>query len=106
MRIPSLFHGFQVSRCRTSWRVASQYREGSRVRCGGGVLWSRLGLAEGSPRTRARVQGEATVYEDPFTLSRFASTPRSNELARRKPVSRKFTGALRRGRFVASAGAR
>ena len=56
-------------------------------------------------RARARVQGEATVYENPFTLSRSSSTPRSDELVRRKSVSRKFTGALR-GRFVVSAGAR
>ena len=67
-----------------------------------GLVWGSLKAV----RARARVQGEATVYENPFSLSRFASTPRSNELACRKPVSRKFTGALRRGRFVASAGAR
>ena len=47
MIIRLLFRGLQAPRGRTSWCVANQYRQSSRLRCGG-VLLSRRGLA--SPR--------------------------------------------------------
>ena len=86
MRIASLFHGLQAPRGRASWGVANQYRESSRVRCGGD-LWY-CGDALKAFRARARMQGEVTVYENPFTLSRFSSTLMSDELVCCKSVSR------------------
>ena len=74
-----------------------RYREGSRVRCGGAC-----GLGGGAliaVWARARVQGEASVYEDPFTRSRCSRIRRSDALECRKCASRKFTGAPR-GRLL------
>ena len=93
MRIPLLFHGFQVSRGRASVCLTMRYREGSRMRCGG--VCGLGGGALMAVRARVRVQGEATVYRDPFTLSRFSSVPRSHECMPHDAVSRRFTNALR-----------
>ena len=93
MMILLLFHGFQVSRGRMSVCLTMRYREGSRVRCGG--VCRLGGGALMAVRARVRVQGEATVYRDPFTLSRFSSVPRSGECMPHDAVSRRFTNALR-----------